>query len=136
MFSTKNTFLAFGIVAFMFMTLFGMFQPAMNMSMGGDMSSHCPFMTGMNLCPMTPLEHVSYMQSFFTSIPQQENPFLVLLLALSFIAVFGLPWLRNLFSPPNSSSRSFQYFYRQRSRSIPNVLQELFSQGILNPKSF
>ena len=134
MLSIKNTFLALGIGAFLSMTLFGMFQSAMSMSMDGKMPD-CPFMPGMSLCQMTPLEHVSYMQSFFTNIPQQESPVLALLLALSFVAVTGLVWFRQLFIPPDRF-RSVGYFYRNRYFSIQRLLQQLLSNGILNPKLY
>jgi hypothetical protein len=113
-----------------------MFQSAMGMSMDGTMSD-CPFMPGMSMCAMSPLEHVSLMQNFFKNITQQENPILSLLLALTFIATIGVVWFRRLVVPPNLSLlRQLQYFYRQRSYSILRLLQELFSNGILNPKSF
>jgi hypothetical protein len=133
--SAKNSFLALGIGTFLFMSLFGMFHSAMSMSMDGKMSD-CPFMPGMNVCPMSPIEHVSFMQSFFTNIPQEENPLLALLFSLAFVAIVGLVWSKKLFSPPDPNLKALQYFYRQRSYSILRLLQELFSQGILNPKPF
>lgn len=133
--SIKSIFLTLGIGTFLFMSLFGIFQSAMGMSMDGKMSD-CPFMPGMNVCPMSPLEHMTFMQSFFTNIPQQENPLLALLFSLAFIAFVSVTWFKRFFSPPDPSQRALQHFYRQRSFSILRVLQELFSQGILNPKPF
>ncbi len=112
-----------------------MFHSAMSMSMDGKMSD-CPFMPGMNVCPMSPLEHVSFMQSFFTNIPQQENPLLALLFSLAFVAFVSVTWFKRFFSPPDPNLRALQHLYRQRSFSILRLLQELFSQGILNPKPF
>lgn len=135
MLSIKNSFLTLGIGTFLFMSLFGMFHSAMSMSMDGKMSD-CPFMPGMNVCPMSPLEHVSFMQSFFTNIPQQENPLLALLFSLAFVAFVSVTWFKRFFSPPDPNLRALQHLYRQRSFSILRLLQELFSQGILNPKPF
>ena len=124
-----------GIGTFLFMSLFGVFHSSMGMSMDGKMSD-CPFMPGMNVCPMSPLEHATFMQGFFTNIPQQENPFLTLLFSLAFAAFLSITWLKRFFLPPDLNQRALQHFYRQRSFSILRLLQELFSQGILNPKLF
>ena len=131
----QNKLLILGMSAFLVMNLFGIFHSGMTMSADGKMSD-CPFMPGMNVCPMSPLEHVSYMHDLFTNVPQQQNPMLAFLLLLMGLALVAVVWLRNLYTPPNLTSRSQLYFYRQRSLSIPLLFQELFSNGILNPKPF
>jgi hypothetical protein len=128
-----HVILSLGIIALLSMSFFGVFY--FSMSMGGDgKMSDCPFMPGMSVCPMTPFEHASTMQGLFTNIPIQQDTF-ALLLAVAFIAVLGLSWIKQ-FLVPLELARSSGYFYRYRDRSIPRQLQELFSQGILNPKLF
>lgn len=131
----RNTLLTLGIGTFLFMSLFGSFQSVMGMSMDGAIPG-CPIMPGMSMCAMSPLEHISLMQSFFTGITQQENPIFTLLLALTFFACLSTIWFRRLFSPSDSDQRALLYFYRKKFFSILGLLQELFSQGILNPKPF
>ena len=126
--------LSFGVFALLSMSVFGVFHSTMVMPMDGKMSD-CPFMPGMNVCPMTPFEHVSLMQNFFTNIPQQQDMTLALILAISFVAATGLIWLRQLFIPPDRC-RSVGYFYRNRYFSIQRLLLQLFSNGILNPKLY
>jgi hypothetical protein len=122
-----------GVVALLSMSMFGVFHYGMSMSMDGTMSN-CPFMPGMNVCPMTPLEHVSFMQSFFTNIPPLQDPALALILAIAFVALVSVVWFREFFTP--DPLRSSGYFYRYRNSSLPNLIQELFARGILNPKPF
>ena len=126
--------IALGVFMLLYMSLFGIFNMNMSMTMDGQMSD-CPLMLGMNICPMTPFEHVAFMQNFFTNIPHQQDMTLVLLLATSFIAGIGLAWLRQLVIPPDRF-RSVGYFYRNRYIPIQGFLQHLFSQGILNPKLY
>lgn len=126
-----KTFLTLGIGAFLFMSFFGMFH-SMSMNMDGKMSD-CPFMPGMNMCPMTPLEHASIMQSFFTNILPQADSMLALLLVLSSIALVTIVWFRQL--RPPLVCRSI-YNHRWRALSIEPLFQQLLSNGILNPKLF
>jgi hypothetical protein len=125
--------ISLGIIALLSMSFFGVFYFSMSMGADGKMSD-CPFMPGMSVCPMTPFEHASTMQGLFTSIPVQQDAF-TLILAAAFVAVVGLTWLKQFFIPLERA-RSSGYFYRYRDPSIPRKLQELFSQGILNPKLF
>jgi len=131
----QNTFLASATIGFLSIAFFGIFNFGMSMSADGSMTN-CPFMPGMNVCPMSPVEHASFMQSFLTSIPQQENPVVAFLLALGFVAMLAVAWFSKLFSLPGSILKTALYFYRQRRRSIFSIFQELFSGGILNPKPF
>ena len=126
--------LSLGVFTLLYLSMFGIFHMGMAMSMDGQMSD-CPFMLGMNICPMTPFEHVSFVHDFFTNIPQQQDMILALILAVSFVAATGLIWLRQLFTPPDRF-RSIGYFYRNRYFSIQRLLQQLFSNGILNPKPY
>jgi len=121
--------------AFFVINLFGIFHFGMNMSADGKLTD-CPFMPGMNVCPMSPAEHASFMQSLLANIPQQENPVLAFLLALSFVGAICVAWFRKLYSSTEIVAKTTHYFYRQRRLSILRVFQELFSRGILNPKPF
>jgi hypothetical protein len=125
--------LTLGVGALLSMNVFGILHTGMSMNMDG-MATPCPFMPGMNVCPMSPLEHVSQMQSLFTSIPQTQDIVLALILAIGLMAFAVAPWLRNLLLP--NRTRVPRFFYRYRNRSIPRLLQKLFSKGLLNPKPF
>ena len=129
-----RTIIALGVFMLLYMSLFGIFNMNMSMTMDGQ-TSDCPLMLGMNICPMTPFEHVAFMQNFFTNIPQQQDMTLALILAVSFLAIAGLAWLKQLVIPPDRF-RSAGYFYRNRHIPIQGLLQHLFSQGILNPKLY
>lgn len=104
---------------------------SMGVGMDGTMSD-CPLMPGMNVCPMSPLEHIATLQSLFTVIPQQQDVLLALLLAATFLALAGIyrPKILLVFKKPPAS------FYRYRNRTIPGLFQELFSSGILNTKLY
>ena len=123
------------IAGFFSITLFGIFHFGMTMSASGSMAD-CPFMPGMNMCPMSPVEHAAFMQSFLTGVPQLENPILMFLLAISLLALGSVAWLRKLYSPPETILETKLYFYRQRYFPILRFFQELFSNGILNPRPF
>lgn len=98
------------------------------MAMPMDMMHHdCPFMPGEQaMCQMTPLDHISAWQGAFTGIVPSVITFL-LLVAVIYVA-FG--WLDR---PPNLKG-VLRARSREQSPDIPNLLQELFSKGILNPK--
>lgn len=123
----------FGVSALLAMSVFGILQSGMAMNMDGIMSP-CPFLPGMNVCPMSPLEHASQMQNLFTSIPQAQDSILALIFAIGLMAFVGASWLKELLIP--ALARASRFLYRYRNRSIPRLLQKLFSRGILNPKPF
>lgn len=126
--------LSVGFFALLFVSMFGIFHYSMAMSMDGTMSD-CAGMPGMNVCPMTPFEHVSFMQNFFSNIPPQQDMTLALILAIGFVALTSFAWFRQSLIP-SDSLRSIGYFYRNKQYSIVRLFQELFSLGILNPKPF
>ncbi len=102
------------------------------MQMGGQET--CPFMPGVVICNMTPLQHIAAAQAMFNALPLPAVNFSSLLLLLFALAVGFSPFLRqSLFPPAESSIRPVS----NRAR-IPthNALQELFASGILNPKVF
>ncbi len=132
---TIKTLFFFGVASFFFVGFLGFSHFSMNMGMDGKMSMEdCPFMIGSSICTMTPFEHISMLQSLFTNIPHQNTTLVLLLLASALTLVFF--WIRQLFFPPkNIFMHSCHTSY---SKYIPttHIFQELFSNGILNPKTF
>jgi len=111
-----------------------MFLSLFQMSFSTDMSHHgmedCPFMSHSEiLCSMNVTDHIEAWQSVFSSL---INIFTFLI--LSSVGTLALPafFLKkyNPFPPLYRKIRKhiYTYFYRP--------LQELFSNGILNPKLF
>lgn len=86
----------------------------------------CPFMPGEQaICPMGLLEHITAWKDIFTvSIPSVFLP-------LFFAAIPTFAWF--FYLPP----RLPVVFQRLKTKkfSFNNLYQELFSQGILNPKA-
>ena len=132
---TRASLFLVGIIAFFAMNFFCVFNVGMPQSMDGKMAG-CTSMPGTSVCSMSPIEHAVYMQGLLVNIPQHQDPILAFLLALTFISTAGLIWFQGLLSPPDINLRKLQYFYRQKSFSILRLLQELLSQGLLNPKPF
>ena len=139
MFISQNkivkTILLLGIAAFLLVGFFGLSHLSMNMEMNGEMSmADCPFMIGFSLCTMTPFQHISMWQNLFTNIPLQ-NPTLILLLLASALTLLYF-WIKQLYPPPKNILRYFRYTSYQKYIPITRSFQELFSNGILNPKTF
>ncbi len=124
--------LAFGLVAFLFLGAFNFSHAGMTTGMDGKMSD-CPFTPGVSICEMNPLEMIAASQSLLTTLPQQKDALLLLMFLLAgalALAVFWRPYI----SPRPAAT----YVLRRRRDCIPvsNALQELFSNGILNPKLY
>lgn len=84
---------------------------------------------------MNPLEHIAAWQSMFTTTLQQHGTalFAVLLAALA----LTLTWARFLSPRPERDVQSaYAIAPRAKENLPPPPLQELFSNGILNPKLF
>ena len=94
----------------------------------------CPFMPGVAICNMTPMQHIAAAQSMFTALPVHAD-FSTILLAFLAAVVGFLPLLRRTFFPPILASISLTV---RRDGYIPthSALQEVFARGILNPKLF
>lgn len=128
--------MSMGIIALL-VSASGLPHFGMSMTMGmdenGNMSMDC-YMPGMTaVCNMTPLEHVSSWQSMFTSIPTQST---ALMLLLAMFAIVGVIWTRHTHSPPQSQQIFSRFSHRRGYIPLHSALQELFSNGILNPKTF
>lgn len=110
-----------------------MFATFLNVGLFGmmTMTGHhhepgCPFMPGEHvICQMDVFDHIDAWQSMFTT----TLPSLILLLSVAAIAffVFKREW------PPDIPILAVLLSERHH-RTIPNLYQQLFSRGILNPK--
>jgi len=131
-----KTAIVLGITAFLLLGSFGLSHAGMMTGMDGQMTD-CPFSPGVAICNMTPLEMISASQNLFTTLPQQKDVFSLLMLLVAGILALAVFW-KPLLSPFSAPRPSALYVLRPRREYIPlhNPLQELFSNGILNPKLF
>ncbi len=106
----------------------GVSHAGMSMDMDGNMSD-CPFMPGVSICSMSPIEMIAASQSFLSNITLNQDPFLLLVSVALILTVFP-----QFFSPPKLSLRHKPIKKRLVVRS--SFLEDAFSDGILNPKLF
>ena len=118
----KQTILTLALIAFIGMAGFGMFAMT-----GHHHEPGCPFMPGEQaICEMNIFDHISAWQNTFTGVLPSIF-ILILAVALNFVYWFNYdkpPDLRGRVSPRSSPGLN-----------RPNLYQELFSSGILNPKA-
>lgn len=135
--TTGKVLIILGLVAFLSLGFFGMSHSTMNMGSDGSTTmSNCPFMSGQAVvCNMNPLEHIAAWQSMFvTTLQQNGSDLLALFLAALALALVWTRLLRPKFLPEPALAFSV---IRSRELALPSSLfQELFSNGILNPKLF
>ena len=104
----------------------------MNMGSNEDMFP-CPFMAqGSSMCTMTPLEHISAWQNMLTALPV-GNILLATLLIFTFVSVLLSRIILTRLEHKLLSIYRFRYRKRFTER---NYLQEAYSAGLLNPKTF
>lgn len=129
--------LLIGVLVFLLVGFLGFSHADMTMGPDGQMSSSGCFMPGMtaSLCQMSPFEHIAAWQSMFTATPNQLDILALLLLLIASLAV-GLLLIRRAIYPPTAPNRQSQPTYQQAGAAPFNLLQELFSSGILHPKIF
>lgn len=108
----------------------GISHMGMSMDMDGSMTD-CPFLPGVSICMMSPLEMVAASQSFLGEIVLNTDSSLLLLLA-SATAISTAFF--TFFSPPQVVTR-FRV-RKQKHRARFSFLEEAFSNGILNPKLY
>lgn len=110
--------------------------PHFGMDMGSDAQmSFCPMMLGPAICNMSPVQHIASLQDMFTNIPQNTAFLAFLLLSTMSVAIAWL-WTRLLLSA-SLEERAQSSGPRISTDVLPvPFLQELFSDGILNPKLF
>lgn len=117
---------AFFLVVFIIVGVFGIFHFAMDMTGKGVLGAGCPFAAnGSALCPMDAVARISAWQKSITVIPT------LFVLALALLVVTGVRMVTPLQLVPLTAWRT-----RDRARRAPPLLQELFSRGLLNPKTF
>jgi biotin transporter BioY len=113
------------LVGYLSIVVFGPIHMAHMAEMNMPME-HCPFAVGEHaLCKMNPFEHLKVWQQFTTTL----LPFIKILsvigilFALAYFSYRSPPITRFLFSLKRERLRTFSLY------------QQLFSQGILNPKA-
>ena len=130
-----KTLFTLGLIVVLLMGFLGTSHMGMTMGPDGKMTmADCPFMSGSGVCNMSPLEHVAMWQNLFANIPQKLDPVSMLLLIALAVIILISP--RFLYPPPNKLLTQLRYYSRHKRAPILTLLQELFSDGILNPKPF
>ena len=127
---------AFILLAFIAVSLFGSGSGiSMQTEAHGKMTG-CIF-SGTTLCTMTPFEHMAEWQTTLSSIPTQAGSALLLLLVLAAVYV-AFVIARQLRHVSFNLIEIRQKLYRKRAFTFAyaDPLQEAFSQGILNPKTY
>jgi hypothetical protein len=127
---------SFGAVAFLLVGALGLshFGMTMKMDMNGNMDMSDCFMPGMAaVCNMNLLEHITTWQHAFLVPPQQYG---ILSLLLLFIFALGTGRVRWQYPPPENRVQTLWSRVAQSCSLPATSLQELFSDGILNPKLF
>lgn len=128
--------LALGIAAFLLTGFLGLSRFSMNMNMDGNMTmSDCPFMNGMTICNMNILDHIATWQNMFAHILPQHNSTAVFLLLLS-LSLVTVGWIKRQYLSPEDHFNQFSYLSDSEYVPIVKPLQDLFQNGILNPKLF
>ena len=135
-FLKKLAFSAFMLVSLAFLSwslvgpmhIFGMQMD------GHNQTSKCVFDGLTGTCMMNPLEHIALWQSLFDVVPVEIVAASLLSLTLVFVVFLGKLRLNDL----SRSEFARQKFYvrLRRNSSLFDFLEQVFSQGILNPKLF
>lgn len=94
----------------------------------------CPFMPGVVICNMTPLEHISAAQSMFNTLPQDKNVFVLLILLLAAAISISLLYQWKLLFPP--VIQRIGSGLRREDAPLLRPLQEAFSNGIIHSRAF
>lgn len=123
----------FSIVLFtIWILVFGLYQFGLNMNAGGRLVT-CPFSGhSMSICKMNPMEHLQEWQNMFVADPNLG--ILLLSLVFSLLLIFFL--YTKYHKRPDSSVFYKKSHFNFHTKPIFNILQESFSNGILNPKTF
>lgn len=103
----------------------------MNSQIDGTMNN-CPFMPGVSICTMTPLEHIAASQSMFNALPLEKDFSLILSVMLATLLLARS--ILKLSALPPRFVRAHNYSSYQEYMPLHHYLQEAFSSGILNPR--
>lgn len=121
------------ILIFLLVAFLGAGHIGMTVDARGQMVA-CPFLGVSALCEMNSLAHIAKWQSLFSALPEREAAAFLAVVLLSLSTIFLLWHVRY------AHSVSTLPFLVLASRAvtvlIPSILQEAFSDGILNPKVF
>lgn len=128
----KVLFLSALIAVFVFGSFLGISHFGMDTSMRDGQMVHCPFMPGVAICNMTPLQHMAAAQTAFTAIPQIDIALLLLMLLSVLIASL---LIRKVPAFPARAVRLVSIFTAAPAFAH-RPLQEAFSNGILHSKAF
>lgn len=122
------------VIALILISAFlGVFHSAGSTTMTGQPGT-CPFMPGVVICNMTPMQHIAAAQSLFNALPFHTD-FASLLLALLAALIGFLPFLRRTFALQLETVR--HVLATTLVHTSPRfALQEAYSRGILNSKLF
>ncbi len=104
----------------------------MQMNHGGQ-TAGCIF-NGMGVCTMNTFEHLTAWQSLFYVVPAGIVSVSLLSLALILLTFTRKLRLQNLLTSNNT--RRKLYIYSRKNFLFARTLQEAFSQGILNTKTY
>ena len=130
--NVKKVVLSLIVASFVFGGFFGASHLGMDSKMTGGQMGPCPFMPGVAICNMSPLQHVAAAQAMFNVLPQQ-NDILLLLLSLLASIIAAAVLSKSFLEPPKTILPRFV----PRKEYVPfSPLLEAFSNGILNPKVF
>ena len=141
MFSIKDkikfitAFIAF--TSFVFIALFGLLTMPMHMDAEkGMIMSPCPYMQGgSSLCPMNLIDHIQAWQNTLRAVPNKTISLILVALLFATISSFFFKetlWLEEMYE----RQRIKRYKLRHLTFHKPLLFRYLFSQGILNPKSY
>lgn len=123
----------FSVILFtVWILVFGLYQFGLNMSSDGEMVT-CPFSGhSMSICKMNPMEHLQEWQNMFVADPSMGT-FLLSFLCLLLLAFFDYTKYQKRQDLIVFYKKSYFNF---KTKPVFNILQESFSNGILNPKTF
>ena len=122
------------IAVFLSIAIFGVPHLGIDTSQIEGQAGPCALMPGVAVCTMTPMQHIAAAQSLLAAFPPRID--LTSSLVLSFAFIFGfVPFFRRfLFAPALRLLRP--HSHEQEYTPPRTALQELFSSGILNAKTF
>lgn len=114
-----------------FALAFGMFCFEINLN-SMNMAGRCPFESDhSSICATSPIEHIKEFQNMFSTLPIKEDIQIFSLLIPLFL-IFGFYFLHE--SIASLYARKWSSY--RKKPNTPTFLQEAFSDGILNPKTF
>lgn len=132
----QGVLMALWLVAFLTFGFMSISHTVLNMGSDGMALSNCLFMSNQaTVCDMSPLEHIAAWQSMVTIAPLQND--LGLLMALLIALTLALVWTTHYLQESEQRPRvRFSDYVRRENYPPPSLYQDLFSDGILNPKLF